>query len=58
MSDEQEGIQFSQVAANAVAAAMRVAHAEMPGDSEKRRLLLVLANAAASCGNCASNLMT
>jgi hypothetical protein len=50
MSDEQEGIQFSQVAANAVAAAMRVAHAEMPGDSEKRRLLLVLANAAASCG--------
>jgi hypothetical protein len=29
---------------------MRVAHAELPEASEKRRLLLVLANAAASCG--------
>jgi hypothetical protein len=50
MSDEQEHNQFSQVAANAMAAAMRVACAEMPEASEKRRLLLVLANAAASCG--------
>jgi hypothetical protein len=41
---------LSRIAANAVAAAMRVAHAEMPEASEKRRLLLVLANAAASCG--------
>ena len=48
MSDEQE--HFSRVAANAVAAAMRVAHAEMPDASEKRRLLLILANTAASCG--------
>jgi hypothetical protein len=50
MNDEQEHIRFSRVAANAVGAAMRVAHAEMPEASEKRRLLLVLANAAASCG--------
>jgi hypothetical protein len=48
MSDEQE--RFSRVAANAVATAMRITHAEMPEASEKRRLLLVLTNAAASCG--------
>jgi methanogenic corrinoid protein MtbC1 len=50
MSDEQEHIRFSRVAANAMQAAMRVTRDEMPEASEKRRLLLVLANAAASCG--------
>ena len=49
MSDEQERIRFSKTAANAVAAAMRVTRSEMSDASEKRRLLLVLANAAASC---------
>jgi hypothetical protein len=50
LSDEQEHVRFSRVGASAVAAAMRVALAEMPEASEKRRLLLVLTNAAASCG--------
>jgi hypothetical protein len=50
MSDERERIRFSKAAANAVAAATRVTRSEMPDASEKRRLLLVLANAAASCG--------
>ena len=50
MSDEQERIRISKAAANAVAAAMRVTRSEMSDASEKRRLLLVLANAAASCG--------
>jgi hypothetical protein len=51
MSDEQEHIKhISSIAADAVAAAMRVTKAEIPEDSEKRRLLLFLANAAASCG--------
>jgi hypothetical protein len=50
VSDEQERIRFSKAAANAVAAAMRVTRSEMSDASEKRRLLLVLANAAASCG--------
>ncbi len=48
--NEQERIRLSEVAANAVAAAMRVAKAEMPEASEKRRLLSVLANVALSCG--------
>jgi hypothetical protein len=50
MSDEPEHIRFSRVAAIAVAEAMRVTKSEMPDASEKRRLLLVLANTAASCG--------
>lgn len=50
MSDEQERIRSSKAAANAVAAAMRVTRSEMSDASEKRKLLLVLASAAASCG--------
>jgi hypothetical protein len=50
MSDEQEHIRFSRIAAKAVQEAMRVTRDELPEASEKRRLLLVVANAAASCG--------
>jgi hypothetical protein len=50
MNDEEDHIRLSRVAANAVAAAMRVAKDEMPEISEKRQLLLVLTNAASSCG--------
>jgi hypothetical protein len=50
MSVEPENIRFSRTAANAVAAAMRVAKAEMPEASERRLLLIVLANVASSAG--------
>ncbi len=40
----------SRVAADAVSAAMTVVREEMPGASESRGLLLILANAAVSCG--------
>jgi hypothetical protein len=50
MGDEPENIRFSRVAAIAVAAAMRVAKAEMPEASERRLLLTVLANVASSAG--------
>jgi hypothetical protein len=43
MGDEPENIRFSRVAAIAVAAAMKVAKAEMPEASERRLLLTVLA---------------
>jgi hypothetical protein len=50
MSNEPENIHISRVAAIAVAAAMRVAKAEMPEASERRLLLTVLMNAASSAG--------
>jgi hypothetical protein len=50
MGDEPENIRVSRVAAIAVAAAMRVAKAEMPEASERRLLLTVLANVASSAG--------
>jgi hypothetical protein len=50
MSDEPENIRISRIAANAVAAAMSVAKAEMPEASERRLLLTVLMNVAASAG--------
>jgi hypothetical protein len=50
MSNEPENIRISRVAAIAVAAAMRVAKAEMPEASERRLLLTVLMNAASSAG--------
>jgi hypothetical protein len=50
MGDEPENIRFSRVAAIAVAAAMKVAKAEMPEASERRLLLTVLANVASSAG--------
>jgi hypothetical protein len=50
MSNEPENIRISRVAAIAVAAAMRVAKAEMPEASERRLLLTVLLNAASSAG--------
>jgi hypothetical protein len=50
MGDEPEHIRYSRVAAIAVAAAMRVAKAEMPEASERRLLLTVLMNVASSAG--------
>ena len=41
---------LSGAAAGAVTAAMTVLHEEEPEASEARRLLLILANAATSCG--------
>jgi hypothetical protein len=50
MGDEPENIRVSRIAAIAVAAAMRVAKAEMPEASERRLLLTVLMNVASSAG--------
>ena len=50
MGDEPEHIRYSRVAAIAVAAAMRVTKAEIPEASERRLLLTVLMNVAASAG--------
>jgi len=49
MADESSE-RLSRVAADAVSAAMSVVHKEMPDSSEARGLLLILANAAVSCG--------
>jgi hypothetical protein len=47
---EPDRVKWSRVAANEVAIAMRAAKAELPDSSERRLLLLVLTNAASSCG--------
>jgi hypothetical protein len=41
---------YSKVAADAVAAALRLARSEMPEASDARLLLMILGNAAACCG--------
>jgi hypothetical protein len=50
MNDEDPRVHFSEVAAKAVAAALRLARSEMPKASDARLLLLILGNAAACCG--------
>ena len=47
---EEERERLSRVAADAVAAALRVVHEQIPEASEARGLLLILGNAAISCG--------
>jgi hypothetical protein len=49
MTDD-ETAHYSKVAADAVAAALRLARSEMPEASDARLLLLILGNAAACCG--------
>jgi hypothetical protein len=47
-SDDRE--RFSRVAADAVATALIYARAQMPEASDARLMLMILGNAAASCG--------
>ena len=47
---DENSERLSRAAARAVSAAMTALHKEMPHASEARGLLLILANAAISCG--------
>jgi hypothetical protein len=45
-----ERVEYSKVAADAVAPALRLARSEMPEASDARLLLMILGNAAVCCG--------
>jgi hypothetical protein len=48
--NDHERANYSRVAADAVAAALRLARLEMPEASDARLLLMILGNVAACCG--------
>ena len=48
--NDHERADYSTVAADAVAAALRLARSKMPEASDARLLLMILGNAAACCG--------
>ena len=50
LMNDDERIHYSKVAADALAAALRLARSAMPEASEARPSLLILGNAAACCG--------
>lgn len=47
---DEDRVRLSRAAADAVSAAMQAIHEVMPESSEARALLLILGNAAISCG--------